>query len=170
MSQPRTQLSEVEKSFGKTYKWVFSNQVTFSKWLCEKGGGSIYWIQGKPGSGKSTLMKFILRHQTTPQLLLNCHNSRWIRAGFFFHDRGMELQKSLNGLLYEMLYQILRQEYVLLSLIVPLFSERVRPRRTLLSLSSESPWYTEDLQEALLLIVNQKEIKLKCVLLHRRAR
>src|SRR5258707_175165 len=125
MSQPRTRINEVEKSFGNTYQWIFSDQVTFVKWLCEQGRESIYWIQGKPGSGKSTLMKFVLRHQTTSILLQKCHGSRWIQAGFFFHDRGMELQKSINGLLSEMLYQILRNRHLLVSFILPLYTERV---------------------------------------------
>jgi predicted ATPase len=38
-----------------------------SKWLQFDSG--IYWISGKAGSGKSTLMKHIYRQQKTRQLL-----------------------------------------------------------------------------------------------------
>jgi ankyrin repeat protein len=105
-------------------------------------------------------MKFVLRHPHTSNLLGKCHSSPWVQAGFFFHDRGMELQKSINGLLSEMIYQILRKQRRLLPLVLPLFDERVQPRRTLTSSASKSPWYTEDLREALLLIVSQAEEKL----------
>ena len=41
-----------------TFDWIFSEDGPgFAQWL--KDGKGVYWIYGKAGSGKSTLMKFI---------------------------------------------------------------------------------------------------------------
>jgi predicted ATPase len=41
-----------------TFDWAFSrNGPGFVEWL--ESDASLYWINGKAGSGKSTLMKFI---------------------------------------------------------------------------------------------------------------
>src|SRR5437764_519812 len=41
-----------------TFEWIWSNRsLRFTEWL--KSGHGAYWISGKPGSGKSTLMKFL---------------------------------------------------------------------------------------------------------------
>ena len=37
--------------------------VIFVDWLKQEDG--LYWVSGKPGSGKSTLMKFLSAHDTT---------------------------------------------------------------------------------------------------------
>jgi len=57
-----------------TPAWIFETDATlrdsplkFVEWLEEKD--DIYWIRGKPGSGKSTLMKFIAGHAKTTQKL-----------------------------------------------------------------------------------------------------
>lgn len=64
-------------AYKNTCRWVFDFSVTgqsrtqrwsdFRKWL-ETGNG-VYWISGKPGSGKSTLMNYIVNEDATPQLL-----------------------------------------------------------------------------------------------------
>ena len=79
------------------------------EWL--KGDEEIYWIQGKPGSGKSTAMKYLFGTSETLALLegrdTNCRGS-WVVIGSFFHDRGNQLQRSLDGILHSMLWQILK--------------------------------------------------------------
>jgi ABC-type bacteriocin/lantibiotic exporter with double-glycine peptidase domain len=52
------------ESHPKTYDWAFQKSTdeqlpwdNFSVWL--KSGRGVYWVSGKPGSGKSTLMKYI---------------------------------------------------------------------------------------------------------------
>ncbi|KAG6365954.1 hypothetical protein INS49_000130 [Diaporthe citri] len=49
----------------KTFQWVFGDNTTFKfrEWLREQNG--VYWITGKAGSGKSTLMKFIIEQYAT---------------------------------------------------------------------------------------------------------
>ncbi|KAK1486937.1 hypothetical protein CABS01_13070 [Colletotrichum abscissum] len=57
--------TEIPSAHQETYEWIFkeSPDVNFSSWL--QGSRGIFWITGKPGSGKSTLMKFISGHEIT---------------------------------------------------------------------------------------------------------
>ncbi|XXG99970.1 hypothetical protein Hte_006311 [Hypoxylon texense] len=90
-----------------TNSWLFDeSQTSFLDWL-EKGDG-IFWIGGKPGSGKSTLIKFASKHDKTKAAL-----KRWAgeielhTASYFFWNQGFEMQKSKTGLLQSLLYQVL---------------------------------------------------------------
>jgi len=88
-----------------TLAWIF-DMPQFSSWL--QDGSGLFWIHGKPGSGKSTLMKFIVKHKLTWELLHNWKaNKVEITASFFFHYRGSALQKSFEGLLRSLITQIL---------------------------------------------------------------
>ncbi|KAM0441314.1 hypothetical protein ACHAPT_000623 [Fusarium lateritium] len=79
---------------------------SFVSWV--KSSERVYWISGKPGSGKSTLMKFISSSLKTRKLL-----SEW-QAGVqifshYFWKAGSEMQQSLKGLLCSLVYQIFGQ-------------------------------------------------------------
>ncbi|KAK2036858.1 hypothetical protein LZ31DRAFT_571148 [Colletotrichum somersetense] len=59
------------------------------------------WIRGKPGAGKSTIMKFIyLRTKKT-------RKTPGVIASFFFHARGEKLQKSVAGMYRSLILQLL---------------------------------------------------------------
>lgn len=97
----------------QTFTWLFStgeqrSPATFDEWLVSDD--DLYWISGKPGSGKSTLMKFLCNHQhTLEKLNAWAKAERLIVAEFFFWNAGTSLQKSQEGLLRSIVYQILRQ-------------------------------------------------------------
>ncbi|KAH7194480.1 hypothetical protein DER44DRAFT_889576 [Fusarium oxysporum] len=70
------------------------------------------WIKGKPGAGKSTLMKFILsnaRRRMKDKTIIS----------FFFNARGEELEKSTTGMYRSLLLQMLQQLPRLHSLLDP---------------------------------------------------
>lgn len=79
-----------------------------SAWL--RSGEGIYWVSGKAGSGKSTLMKRLVAHSRTRELLRD-----WAGGGpynlvsFFFWYHGTPQQQSLEGLSRALLHQILSQ-------------------------------------------------------------
>ena len=106
--EARARIGNVETPFGSTYSWLFQGVVGFEDWLSGRQESPLYWIQGKPGSGKSTAMKFAMLHGETRKFLTRYHNSNWIITGFFFHDRGSDVQKSLSGCLREVLYQVIK--------------------------------------------------------------
>jgi hypothetical protein len=86
-------------------------------------GDGIYWINGKAGSGKSTLMKYIFDDPRTTNLVKEGREKNACVAGFFFHDRGSTLQKSLVGLLRAILIQIFKIFPTLIRAIMPAYSK-----------------------------------------------
>lgn len=70
---------------------------------------AIYWITGKAGSGKSTLMRFISEDpRTTKHLRLWAKGDPLVIGSFFFWNSGTAMQMSRTGLMQSLLYQMLR--------------------------------------------------------------
>lgn len=107
-----------------TYKWILEppspgdNWDDLSQWL-RQGQGS-YWISGKAGSGKSTLMKAVYLHRRTHDLLQEWAGHLTLHApNFFFWHLGTDEQKSQYGLCRALLYQILQVNRPLIQKILP---------------------------------------------------
>lgn len=102
--------SSITEAHQRTFGWVFEESSTggLLTWL-QKGDG-FFWVSGKPGSGKSTFMKFVTDHPRTLQAL-----STWsypkpaVIVRHFFWSAGSPMQKSWQGLLQTLLYEIFRQ-------------------------------------------------------------
>lgn len=113
----RRRQETVGKAHQRTFQWIYepdnSNAPArrwdnFVQWL-EKGGG-IYWMNGKAGSGKSTLMKHIYGDHRTAKLLKVWSGAKEIcTPNFFFWSAGTTMEKSFEGLLRSLLYQILQE-------------------------------------------------------------
>jgi hypothetical protein len=87
-------------------------------WLRE--GGGVYWISGKAGSGKSTLMKFIYQDPRLHEALnLWAGGAQLLIVRFYFWNPGSDLQKSQEGLLRSLLNQILDQRPLLAQVLFP---------------------------------------------------
>ncbi|KAJ6789503.1 hypothetical protein PWT90_07163 [Aphanocladium album] len=99
----------IPKEHENTFAWILDPKSNFSTWLTSRG--PLFWISGKPGSGKSTALKYIAENQNTIILLENwASNDRLITAEFYFWSSAAnELQKSGQGLLRSILLQIIRQ-------------------------------------------------------------
>ncbi|KAG8158628.1 hypothetical protein KVR01_011750 [Diaporthe batatas] len=122
--------NQVEDAHPLTFRWFFADQddlspsndrnytndernntkvtpemvwSSFTDWLQSHLG--IYWIMGKPGSGKSTLSKFILSQPHTKILL-----ERWRRdvivASHYFWRPGNIMQRSIKGMLCSIARQL----------------------------------------------------------------
>ncbi|KAI1212160.1 uncharacterized protein F4807DRAFT_450400 [Annulohypoxylon truncatum] len=90
----------------------------FVTWL--KHGDGIFHIIGKPGSGKSTLMKYICRQSITEKYLrLWAGDSELVTGKFFFWRPGSSLQKSLKGLVRGLLHCFLSKSPELIPLAFP---------------------------------------------------
>jgi hypothetical protein len=98
----------VEDVFHGTFDWVFSDRVQISSWLKDPNS-RVFWVQGYPGSGKSTMMKYIRQNRRTLDLLKENTNARWLFSEFFFYDLGADIQKSVRGLMNKILYDLLNQ-------------------------------------------------------------
>lgn len=97
----------------------------FPNWL--QGNGGMYWITGKPGSGKSTLMKYLYNEERTSQLLEQWTGKRpLLTAGFFLWNSGTVMQMSKMGLLRALLHQSIQAGEGATDLIPDLFPDRWR--------------------------------------------
>lgn len=131
----------------KTFEWVFedtaslehgSTKIGFKDWLLNRGGH--YWFEGKAGSGKSTLMKFICGHPKTEEYLsawASSANKRLVTARFFFWHSGTALEKSQEGLLRSLLFGILSK--------CPDLIAEVRPKELPSPNADYSDWTHEEL-------------------------
>ena len=110
-------LDAVPQAHKDTFQWAFDSRL--SDWLLF--GRGTFWVSGKPGSGKSTFMKFIANHPKTRELLVRWAGSSdtLAVAVHFFWDAGTPIQKSWQGLLQSLLVDLLRAHPSLVALAVP---------------------------------------------------
>lgn len=110
----------VSDSVLNTYSWIFGPPPAsedghpawgdFPAWLEASSASRYYWITGKPGSGKSTLMKYVLK---SPALIT--HLRRWagetelLVVSYYAWNAGTTLQKSIDGLKRTLLIKALTQ-------------------------------------------------------------
>lgn len=142
--------SRIATAHESTFRWIFQDNLyqdhqsqmikwsNFRQWL--ESDDPLYWITGKAGSGKSTLMKFlccptaeISRADGAKKKLeygiaqenFRCHPylKKWagplglVVASFYFWNSGMELQTTQVGLLRTLLYQLVAQRPEILPMI-----------------------------------------------------
>ena len=152
--EAQNRLEDIEPAYYKTYDWLFDHQVGFGDWLEGKNSSNIFWIQGKPGSGKSTVMKFAINHHQTREFLSKYSDNFWVVMGFFFHDRGTTVQKSAEGFLREVLYQMIHHQKQLFVIIYSIFARILiqKGEPTNSSHSLAGGWTLKNLQDALELI------------------
>ncbi|KAK6189312.1 hypothetical protein LQW54_013392 [Pestalotiopsis sp. IQ-011] len=121
-----------------TCEWLFST-TEFREWqqpthLASHNG--VLWIKGKPGAGKSTLIKYTL---------LQCQNSLFhdhAVAAYFFNARGEALEKSPIGMLRSIVYQLIREHKTLYESFVPVLREKQR-----ISQEGNYQWRASELKE-----------------------
>lgn len=114
----RLRKDTIPLTYRNTYDWIFSEQHRFKNWLESESG--IFWIGGKAGSGKSTLMKFISEHASTRSMLATWAAPHQAHSlDFYFWYTGSELQKSQEGLLRSILHDIFIKYPDLLPKVVP---------------------------------------------------
>lgn len=93
-------------------------RVRFIDWL--KGGRGIFHISGKPGAGKSTLMKYFTGSPELQQYLKSWAGSKQlVFASFFFWKHGSDYQRSFEGLVRALLHSVLSQCPELLPRVFP---------------------------------------------------
>lgn len=109
---------QISTAYPDTYKWMLQPSARdFRHWDCfsscldkPRDHHGKYWIHGKPGSGKSTIMKFLHADLTVENHMLLWSNEQpVIKVRYFFWKPGNMLQRSLEGLCRHLLIQILKQ-------------------------------------------------------------
>ncbi|KAH8775890.1 hypothetical protein BGZ57DRAFT_369000 [Hyaloscypha finlandica] len=129
----RVRFDQIPEAYTETLEWMLQpsrpraessgpeNRIQFLEWLeVSSHNQPPYWVGGKPGSGKSTLMKFIYEHAKTREALQKWAGSDLlVTASFFFWFYGTKMQKSQEGFLQTLLYEILRKCPNLIQTCVP---------------------------------------------------
>jgi ankyrin repeat protein len=94
----------IKRAHAKTCKWLL-HKSEYVDWLdvdkLSQHHG-ILWIKGKPGAGKSTLMKFILTDARVKM-------KDTIIISFFFNARGHDLERSTLGMYRSLVLQLLER-------------------------------------------------------------
>ncbi|KAI4596414.1 hypothetical protein KJ359_005544 [Pestalotiopsis sp. 9143b] len=107
----------------RTLKWTLQGDNRTLEWdnLPEwlESGSGIYWLSGKAGSGKSTLMKILLSEHETREYLFTWAGDSLVMESFFFWHLGHEQQKSIEGLRQALLYKILEADPQLTQSLLP---------------------------------------------------
>lgn len=102
--QRDARLMSLKPAQAKTCRWMLK-KVHYRDWMNAERLNQhrgFFWIKGKPGTGKSTMMKFLF---SEARKTMKGH----IILSFFFNARGDDLEKSTSGLYRALLLQILEK-------------------------------------------------------------
>ncbi|GFN21442.1 Pfs, NACHT and Ankyrin domain protein [Aspergillus tubingensis] len=94
----------IKAAHSKTCQW-FLGHSSYKEWLDPAAltrHHGFLWISGKPGAGKSTIMKFAYE-----RLRRKAQIKHTITASFFFNARGESLEKSIIGMYRSLILQLL---------------------------------------------------------------
>lgn len=123
----------------RTFEWIFNQdgvagstpwrQVrwpSFPQWLENTDSSQQYWLSGKAGSGKSTLMAHIIRDDMalnrTESHLKKWHGTKTLHIlKFFLFRPGREQQAGLESLLRSLLYQLVKSVPLLQEILMARF-------------------------------------------------
>ncbi|KAF2661187.1 hypothetical protein K491DRAFT_674163 [Lophiostoma macrostomum CBS 122681] len=117
---------EIAVAHQATFRWIFEEndssdskpRTNFCSWL--RTGRGLYWLSGKAASGKSTLMKFIDRHQTLREMLsVWAADKQFLVSSHYFWHNGTRMQRTLLGMLQALLCQVLEQRHDLILAVFP---------------------------------------------------
>ena len=139
-----------------TFQWAFDSHL--SDWF--RSGSGTFWISGKPGSGKSTFMKFIASHSKTKELLASWAGSADMLAvaAHFFWIAGTAIQKSWQGLFQSLLFDVFHKH----PSVIPM----IRPNRWVAAKAGQwqtaaGPWSVTELAAALRALSSANNMPLK---------
>lgn len=141
---------QVTQAYSETFDWIYSKHA-FASWLRDNDAGSMYWINGLPGSGKSTLMLYINQQRQTMEILREwAGNAPVTLATFFFWESGTAVQRSQAGLLRSLLYQLLSQQPELIPAVFPHLWEKIWTADAQTRIRLTNTWSISDLSDGFL--------------------
>lgn len=135
----------VKDALTKTCEWIWDRPgIPFSSWFLSSGG--LLWISGKPGSGKSTIMKYLSSsrqrfHKLARLTQGHSGGAQLVIATYFLDFQGSALARSVEGMMRSLLHQILKQLPQLQKAVLPHFEEIRQTRRQFV-------WRRSDLERA----------------------
>lgn len=100
---------EIKDAHRRTFGWTLrATSSPLFLWL--SGSDHLFWLNGKAGSGKSTLMKYLWENPSLSSILRQWAGHRSLLCcAFFFWHAGTHLQKSHTGILRSLMRQVLEE-------------------------------------------------------------
>lgn len=155
-----TREAAIPQTFGTTYRWILDSNPpkqggkplweSFPRWLTDNSS-TVYWITGKPGSGKSTMMKFLLQQPLLREYLSReLGTLRLLVVRYYAWNAGKDLQKSFEGLKKTLISQVLELDPELASKLTPRRWVLCQVLRSISCLPDWEPWEIEETFKALL--------------------
>ncbi|KAK7221248.1 hypothetical protein V2G26_009251 [Clonostachys chloroleuca] len=93
----------IKAAEGRTCRWFLANSH-YQAWLDPeqlKISNGFLWLSGKPGAGKSVMMKFL-----SAEMRKEGQRTHGVIVSFFFNARASILQKSVTGMYRSLLHQL----------------------------------------------------------------
>jgi hypothetical protein len=146
--------AKIAEAHSTTFGWVFNShmlpshdirsRIGLGRWL--RSGEEIFWVSGKAGSGKSTLMKWLYNEpRTLAELQKWARGAELVTASFYFWNSGTDMQKSQQGLLQSLLFELLGKCAQLIPVLCPSrWDSSTNPN----SVRPSSPWNCAELTTA----------------------
>ena len=120
-----------------TCSWVFQHE-SYQRWDGSQHG--LLWVEGHPGTGKSTLMKYMI--DTLPPIQDSRKTGKSLWLSFFFYGQGKDQQKSQLGCFMSLCHQLLSQRPEALSKMVDVFRSR---QETIGTVGKDWDWNVNEL-------------------------
>ncbi|KAL5376634.1 hypothetical protein DPSP01_010304 [Paraphaeosphaeria sporulosa] len=117
---------KIAEAHAETFRWVFEPPrdpakpfTNFQDWL-KQDSQHVYWITGKAGSGKSTLMKYIVHDRHCDEFLRSWAGPLpLLTTRFYFWNSGSQIQMSQEGLLRSILHEALTKRPDMIPKVLP---------------------------------------------------
>jgi NACHT domain-containing protein len=118
----------IQAAHRSTFEWIFEGQqttpesnTTLVEWMAAPRG--LYWVSGRAGTGKSSLMRFLDDDPRTRPLFQEWAGTRPLRlASFYFWNSeaaGDDRLKSLSGLYRAIIFSLIDQDESLAQIMFP---------------------------------------------------
>ncbi|KAL8794629.1 MAG: hypothetical protein Q9195_002825 [Heterodermia aff. obscurata] len=151
--------ARIAEAHTATFRWILDEDEScqsaeysnYVQWLLDSSNvNGLYWVTGKPGSGKSTLMRYLYNDRRTKSYLDRwSHPQEVIFSSCFFWNSGDVLQKSLAGLLRSLLYELLTQRPEEIPLAMPWRCQMFE-----FGAAQTAPWTVSELLKALECVID----------------
>ncbi|KAI1158141.1 hypothetical protein F5B18DRAFT_665413 [Nemania serpens] len=145
----------IDDAHPDTCDWLFST-AEFEEWLYRRDlptHNGVFWIKGKPGAGKSTLMNHTLSYY---ERIFGDH----LIVAYFFNARGGILEKSPMGMMRSIVYQLLNKDDTLCRAFLKLYRDNRRIHG-----GTGFQWRESELKKFMRSIAKQPQLQLKPLLL-----
>lgn len=145
----------IRENHPETFRWAFERRpglpgvedtttTELVAWL--QSDAQVFWISGKPGSGKSTLMRYIVMNPSTKEHFESWRSDVLVLCHYFWKPVG-ELQRNVEGMLCSLLFQLLCKDHRLIHCLVGKIEDIALKRKVW-------DWATGDLNRALLVLLD----------------